>query len=86
MPLEVVIDLEALVVLVECAKFAQEGQVLARVLLCVLRDHEHEREVVHAERGFEEAVGVDEEDDVLDGLFNEVWLGFCIGLCQRAAE
>ena len=38
--------------------------------LRVLSDHKHKREVIHAERGVEEAVGVDEEDDVLDCLFD----------------
>jgi hypothetical protein len=37
-------------------------------LLRVLSDHEHEGEVVHAQREVEELVGITEEDDVLDGV------------------
>lgn len=35
----------------------------------MLSDHEHEREVVHAQRKVEELVGITEEDDVLDCVF-----------------
>ena len=46
-------------------------------LLCVLRDHEHEREVVHAECGIEESVCVHEEDNVLHGVFDELRITLC---------
>ena len=40
-------------------------------LLRMLSDHQHEREIVHPKRGVEEAVGIDEEDDVLDRILDE---------------
>ena len=41
-------------------------------LLCVLRYHEHEREIVHAERCVEKAIGVHEEDDVFHRFFDKL--------------
>lgn len=44
-------------------------------LLCVLRDHKNEREVVHPERSVEQPVRIDQEDDVLHSVFDQVWFG-----------
>ena len=40
----------------------------------MLRDHQHEREVVHPQGGVEQPIRIDEEDDVLDGVFDKLGL------------
>ena len=40
-------------------------------LLRMLCDHQDQGEIVHPKRGVEEAVGIDEEDDVLDRILDE---------------
>lgn len=43
----------------------------------MLRDHEHERKVVHAESEVKQFVGVTEEDDVFDGIFGTIGIFRC---------
>jgi hypothetical protein len=46
-------------------------------LLRVLGDHQHKREIIHPQRSIEERFCVDKEYDVLDGIFNQLWIGLC---------
>ena len=54
-------------------------------LLCVLGDHQNERKVVHSQRKVKQRVGVREEDNVLHGVFNQVWCAFWV-ITPRSAQ
>ena len=43
-------------------------------LLSVLSNHEDEGEVIHPQSNAEKSLSVDQEDDVLDGLFDHGWI------------
>jgi hypothetical protein len=45
-------------------------------LLCMLGDHNDEREIVHPQSGIEELISVNEEDNVFHSVFNNVRVGF----------
>ena len=47
-----------------------------RYLLRVLGDHQHERKVVHPQSEIEQRVGIDEEDYVFHGVFNQLRRAF----------
>lgn len=53
----------------------EEGEVLPRVLLRLLRDEHGEFELVHPQRRVVQSVGVGEEADVLGRLFRPLGVG-----------
>ena len=56
-----------------------------KYLLCMLRHHENEREVVHSERGIEQSVCINEENDVLDSILDKLRVAFCKTPSERAS-
>lgn len=51
-----------------------EGQNM--YLLRVLSDHQHKRKVIHPESSIKEPICVNQKNDVLDGVFNKIWVTF----------
>jgi hypothetical protein len=49
----------------------------------MLCDHDYEREVVHPESCVEELIGIDEKDDIFDGFFDNIGVGF-YDICRRS--
>ena len=94
-PAEVVVNPEPLLVRLQRTQLAEEREILLRVLrsatvrwrtclLGVLRDHEHQLEVVHSQCDIVEPVDVGEEDHVLDGLLYDSRVVHCRELVASA--
>ena len=91
-PLEVIVDLELLVICLQGPQLPKERQIFSwvlpvvrfgcvqsrslRYLLCVLCDHQNEREVVHPQREVKQRGGIYEEDDIFHSIFNQVRCAF----------
>ena len=43
----------------------------------MLGDHQDKREIVHSQCSVEERFRINKKYDVLDGVFNYLWVGFC---------
>ena len=44
----------------------------------MLSNHKNEREIVHAQSNIEELVGINEKDEILDGVFNRLKVSICV--------
>ena len=65
-PLQRFIDRELAVVLFHLVQLVEEDEVLFGILLRLLGDHQHELEVVRAQRHVVQVVYVDQEQQVLE--------------------
>jgi len=59
-----------------CLQMEMKNGIRPAHLLCMLRDHDYERKVVHAQSRVEKLIGINEEDNILDGFFNDTGVGF----------